>query len=183
MPNDTLRHRDFASQLTADAYHHLIRTVRQALPPPPGDSPDDLARRDHAAIARIAALHPANAAEADLAGLFVIASAQCEDCLRRAQQPGISADWAMTCRAQANSMMRQAQSALRLLLRLQAARQKTEADSAATELRDVPNGASATGAAGAGGDGPAADAPAVLQPRAVGTHQARSGRSGGRRLH
>ena len=82
MPNDTLRHRDFASQLTADAYHHLIRTVRQALPPPPGDSPDDLVRRDHAAIARIAALAPANAAEADLAALYVAA-------FERVQQPHI----------------------------------------------------------------------------------------------
>ncbi len=128
-PNQT----DFASQLPADAYYQLIRTLQQALPPPLSDSPDDLARRDHAAIARVAALHPANAAEADLAALFVAASEQCKDCLRLVQQPEITASWAMKCRAQANSMMRQAQSALRLLLRMQAARQKTEANSAANE--------------------------------------------------
>src|SRR5271170_2224344 len=40
---------------------------------------------------------------------------------------------ALKCRAQANSMMRQSQSALRLLLRMQAARQKLEADN---EARD-----------------------------------------------
>ncbi len=126
-------HTDFASQLPADAYYQLIRTLQLALPPPLGDSPEDLARRDHAAIARIAALAPANAAEADLAALYVAASEQWKDCLRLVQQPDISASWAMKCRAQANSMMRQAQSALRLLLRLQAARQKIEANSAANE--------------------------------------------------
>ncbi len=126
-------HTDFASQLPADAYSQLIRTLRLALPPPLSDSPDDLARRDHAAIARIAALTPANAAEADLAALYVAASEQWKECLCLAHQPDISASWAMKCRAQANSMMRQAQSALRLLLRMQAARQKTEANSAASE--------------------------------------------------
>ncbi len=134
MPDSaTPTHTDFASQLPADAYSQLIRTLRQALPPPLGDSPEDLARRDHAAIARIAALHPANAAEADLAALYVAASEQWKECLRLVQQPDISAGWAMKCRAQANSMMRQAQSALRLLLRMQAARQKIEANSAANE--------------------------------------------------
>jgi hypothetical protein len=130
---DSAAYTDFASQLPADTYHQLIRTLRQTLPPPLGDSTDDLARRDHAAIARIAALTPANAAEADLAALYVAASEQWKDCLRLAQQPDISACWAMKCRAQANSMMRQAQSGLRLLLRMQVARQKTEADSAARE--------------------------------------------------
>jgi hypothetical protein len=49
-------------QLPADAYWHLVRTLRLTLPPPLGDDPDDLLRRDRAAIARIAALVPANAA-------------------------------------------------------------------------------------------------------------------------
>ncbi len=102
------------------------------MPPPLSDSPEDLARRDHAAIARIAAPTPANAAETDLAALYVAASEQWKECLRLVQQPDISACWAMKCRAQANSMMRQAQSALRLL-RMQAARQKIEANSAANE--------------------------------------------------
>lgn len=42
-----------------------------------------------------------------------------------------SSYWAQKCRSQANSVMRQSQSALRLLLRMQAARQKLEADSEA----------------------------------------------------
>jgi len=67
-------HPHLACQLPADAYWQLIRTLRLTLPPPLTDSPEDLTRRDHAVIARIAALAPANAAEADLAAQFVAAS-------------------------------------------------------------------------------------------------------------
>ena len=118
-------------QIPADAYWHLIRALRLALPPPPGDSPDDLRRRDHAAIAGIAALAPANAVEAEMAAQFVAASAQRKDWLRLAQLPDAGPERAAECRARAASMMRQANSALRLLLRLQEARRKLEADSAA----------------------------------------------------
>lgn len=69
-PNPT----NLADQLPAQVYHHLIHTLRHSLPPPLTDSPEDLARRNHAAIARIAALAPANAAEAEGAALYVAAS-------------------------------------------------------------------------------------------------------------
>ncbi len=126
-------HANLALQLPADAYWHLVHTLRLTLPPPPTDNPDDLRRRDHAAIARIAALAPANAAEADLAAQFVAASEQWKDCLRLAQEPETTPQWAAKCRAQALAMMRQANGALRLLLRLQAARAKLEADNAARD--------------------------------------------------
>jgi hypothetical protein len=129
MPLDAPDH--LAVKLPADAYWHLIRTLRLTLPPPLGDDPEDLLRRDHAAIARIAALVPANAAEADLAAQFVAASEQWKDCLRLAQAPDITPEWAAKCRVQALGMMRQANSALRLLLRMQDARAKREADNAA----------------------------------------------------
>ena len=95
-------------QLPADAYWHLVRTLRLTLPPPPGSNPgpEDLLRRDRAAIACVAALVPANAAEARLAAQFVAASEQWNDCLRLAQDPGTTPAWAMKCRAQASSMMR-----------------------------------------------------------------------------
>src|SRR5438105_1331628 len=124
---------NLALQLPADAYYHLVRTLCPALPPPLSDNPDDLSRRNHAAITRIAALIPANAAEADLAALFVAASEQWKDCLRLAQLPETTPQMAPKCRAQAVSMMRQAQSALRLLLKLQEARDKREANSAARD--------------------------------------------------
>ncbi len=122
-----------AGQLMADVYHDLIHTLRRALPSPLTDSPEDLARRDRAVIAKIAALCPANAAEAEQAALYVAASEQWKECLRFAQQPERSFHGALKYRALANSMMRQAQSALRLLLRIQTARQKLETDS---EARD-----------------------------------------------
>src|SRR5713226_9217120 len=90
-----------ACQLPADAYYHLVRTLCLALPPPLTDNPDDLARRNHAAVARVAALVPANAAEADLAALFVAASEQWKDCLRLAKLPETTPQMAPKCRAQA----------------------------------------------------------------------------------
>ncbi len=119
-------HTNLADQLPADTYYQLVHTLLLTLPAPLTDSPEDLARRDQAAIARIAALCPANAAEADVAALYVAASEQWKNLLRLAQEADTTSYWAQKCRAQANSMMRQAQSALRLLLRMQAARQKLE---------------------------------------------------------
>ncbi len=125
--------RPLADQLPSDVYCHLVRTLRLTLPPPPTDSAEDLLRRDHAAIARVAALAPANAAEADLAAQFVAASEQWKDCLRLAQLPETSREWAGKCRAQAMGMMRQANSALRLLLRMQDRRAKLDADNTARD--------------------------------------------------
>src|SRR5487761_370842 len=119
-------HPHLADRLPADAYWQLVRTLRLTLPPPPTDSPDDLARRDHAAIARIAA-------QAELAAQFVAASEQWKDCLKLARERAREPNVAAKCRAQALSMMRQANSALRLLLRMQELRAKREADSAACD--------------------------------------------------
>ncbi len=142
------------------------------------------ARRDHAVIARIAAFRPANAAEADVVALYVAASERWKDCLRLAQQSETSSYWAQKCRAQANSMMRQAQSALRLLLRMQAARQKLEVNSEArdraawTEQCAIgPDGTGAVTAARAGGDrrATAASIRAATGTRASGETTARPG--------
>src|SRR5579875_3576481 len=98
--------------LPADAYWHLVRTLRLALPPPVSDYPEAWLRRDRAAIARIAALAPANAAEADLAAQFVAASEYWKECLRLAQLPETAAELAAKCRAQGLAMMRHANAAL-----------------------------------------------------------------------
>ena len=120
-------------RLPVDAYYHLVRTLRLTLPPSLTDRAEDVARRDHAALARVAALAPADAAEADLAAQFVAASEQWKDCLRLAQASDTTREWAAKCRAQALAMMRQANAALRLLLRVQAARAKL--DNAAADRR------------------------------------------------
>jgi hypothetical protein len=119
--------------LPRDAYYVLVRTLHTSLPPPTPNTPEEIVRRDNAAIAQIAALLPANAAEAALAGQFVAGDSNASDSMRLAHDPAISPERATQCRAQSISMTRQSQSALRLLLRLQATRHKTEADPAAAE--------------------------------------------------
>ncbi len=109
MPN----HTNFADQVPADVYCQLIPLALPHAAAPLTDSPEDLARRNHFAIARIAAL-------------YVAASEQWKDCLRLAQEADTTSYWAQKCRSQANATMREAQGALRLLLRMQAARQKLE---------------------------------------------------------
>jgi hypothetical protein len=126
-------HPDLSLQLPRDAYYQCIHTLHTSLPPPVTDTPDDLARRDNAAIAQVAGLLPANAAEAHLAAQFVAANAQAMECLRRSRDPVMPLALFLQCSAQSASMMRQSQSALRMLLRLQAARQKIEANAAALE--------------------------------------------------
>jgi hypothetical protein len=122
-----------ALQLPADTYWHLVHTLRLTLPPPLSGRAEDFSRRDRAAIARVAALAPANAAEAELAAQFVAASEQWKDCLRLAQDAATTPEWAQKCRAQAIGMMRQATSAMRLLQRMQERRRKLEADNAASD--------------------------------------------------
>jgi len=119
--------------LPRDAYYLLVRNLHTSLPPPIPNTPEEIVRRDNAAIAQIAALLPANAAEATLAGQFVAGDLHASDSMRCAYDPTISPERATQCRAQSISMTRQSQSALRLLLRLQATRQKTEANPAAAE--------------------------------------------------
>jgi hypothetical protein len=122
-----------ALQLPADTYWHLVHTLRLTLPPPLSGRAEDFSRRDRAAIARVAALAPGNAAEAELATHFVAASEQWKDCLRLAQDAATTPEWAQKCRAQAIGMMRQATSAMRLLLRMQERRRKLETDNAASD--------------------------------------------------
>ncbi len=68
-----------------------------------------------------------------LAAQFVAANAQALDCLRLAREHAADPSRVLKCTAQSACMMRQARGARALLLRVQAARQKREADSAATD--------------------------------------------------
>ena len=113
---------------TREAWHHLIYTLSTSLPPPRDASPEALHRRNESAIAQVAALCPANAAEATLAAQYVAANAQAMECLRLTNHPDTDLVMALKCSAQAASMMRQSQAALRTLLRTQAAREKRDAD-------------------------------------------------------
>ena len=84
-------------------------------------------------IARVASLLPANADEANLAARYVAASAKVLDCMRLAREYPADETLALKCTAQSASMMRQARSLHSLLLRVQAARQKRETNTAALD--------------------------------------------------
>lgn len=118
-----LNHQSIAPQLPAAVYHQLIDTLCRTLPDPPTNRPEDLASRDEVAKILIKDLQPANALEANQVALFIAATEQWEACLRLTNQPETSLEWVMKCRAQALSLMRQAQGALNALARTQAARQ------------------------------------------------------------
>ena len=105
--------------ICADLLNHL--------PPPAEDTPEARAVRDQRAVTAVAHLLPENAAEAEVAVLIVAAQCHARDALRcAAAHAGADPAEVRRCRAQAASMMRQADSGLRTLLRLQAERHKAE---------------------------------------------------------
>jgi hypothetical protein len=124
---------DITLQLPRDMYYQVIHTLRGAMPPPVTKSPEDLVRRDNAVIAQVACLLPANADEANIAAQYVAASAQALDCLRLAREFPAGEALILKCSAQAASMMREARAARSLLMRVQALRQKREADHTALD--------------------------------------------------
>ncbi len=124
---------DLTYQLPRDIFYQLIHRLRGLLDPPVSNSPEDLVRRDNAAIAQIAALLPVNADEANLALQYVAACIQAERCIRLSQLHPDDAGHVLKCTAQASSMMRQAKGFRSMLLRVQAVRQKREKDAAATD--------------------------------------------------
>lgn len=124
---------DLTYVLPRHLYHHVVHALRAALPPPPADTQEDLTRRDHAAIAQVAALLPANGEEVALAAQFVAANAHALDCLRLARQSPNDILLELKCRAQSASMMRQARGARSLLLSVQARRLKREASASACD--------------------------------------------------
>jgi len=109
--------------VAGQALHDLLALLPPAVP----DTADERCNRDAAAVEAVGSLNPANAIEARLATQIVGADAHAADCLRLAVRPGIDADEVRRCRAQAAMMMRQAQSGVRTLLRMQAVREKAEA--------------------------------------------------------
>lgn len=121
---------DFTTRLPADLYHHVIHTLRAALPPPASPDPDAEAIRDNAAMAMVASLLPVNAEEAALAAQYVAAQAQALESLRLMRAHEGDSALAIRCTAQAAAMMRHAAGTRSLLLRVQAARRKRESRTA-----------------------------------------------------
>jgi len=108
-------------------YCQLVHTLTDLLPPPLDDSPEALRARNHAAIAKVAALLPVNANEIDLAAQCIAARAQAEEMLRLIRQNAGDIGLVMRLNAQYGSMVRTSLSVLGRLMRVQAVRQKREA--------------------------------------------------------
>src|SRR5476649_924708 len=114
---------DFATPL----YCQLVNTLTDLLPPPLDDTPEALHTRNHAATAKVAALLPVNANEADLAAQCIAARAQAEDVLRLLRQHAGDIGLVMRLNAQYGSIVRTSLSLHARLMRVQALRQKREA--------------------------------------------------------
>ena len=115
-------------------YYQLVYTLTDLLPPPLDDTPDALRARNHAAIAKVAALLPVNANEIDLAAQCIAARAQAEDILRLLRENADDIALVMRLNGQYASMVRTSLSVHARLMRAQAVRQKREAiEGAATQ--------------------------------------------------
>ena len=120
--------------LSTPLYYQLVYTLTDLLPPPIDDSPEALRARNHAAIAKVAALLPVNANEADLAAQCIAARAQAEDILRLLRENAARHPLDDAPERAYGSMVRTSLSAHARLMRVQAVRQKREAiDGAATQ--------------------------------------------------
>jgi hypothetical protein len=114
--------------LATDLYFQLIYTLTSLLPPPIDDTPEALRARNHAAIAKVAALLPVNANEADLAAQCIASRAQAEEMLWLIRQNAHDVGLVMRLNAQYGSMLRTSLSAHGRLMRVQALRRKREAN-------------------------------------------------------
>ncbi len=122
-----------AVNLSTGLYYQLVYTLTDLLPPPLDDTPAALRARNHAAVAKVAALLPVNANEADLAAQCIAARAHAEDLLRSLRQYAGDIGLVIRLNAQYASMVRTSLSVHGCLMRVQALRHKREAvDGAAT---------------------------------------------------
>jgi hypothetical protein len=125
---------DHALRITGDVYAELVFSLRSALLPMPGATPEAIARRDNAAIGQAAAMLPANADEANIAANCVATRLYAMDCICLARELGVvDPPESRRCAAHAVSMLRESRQARSLLARLQAAREKRERDPVATD--------------------------------------------------
>jgi hypothetical protein len=123
-----------AINLATQLYYQLVYTLTDLLPPPLDDSPEALRARNHAAVAKVAALLPVTADEIELAAQCIAARGQAEEMLRLVRQNADDIELVMRLNAQYGSMVRTSLSVHGRLMRVQALRRKREAiDGAAAE--------------------------------------------------
>ena len=117
-------------------YYQLVYTLMDMLPPPLDDTLAGVRARNLTAIAKIAALAPVNADEADIAAHCIASRAQTEEMLRLVRKHDHDPALVVKLNAQYGSMMRLWMSVHARLRRVQAER-RTRDGNAATENEDA----------------------------------------------
>ena len=112
---------------TGANHREYFAELCRELPPIPDEDLEARAARQKSTMDAVVALHPENAFEARLAVRIVSTDAHAADALRAAALAAGDAEKVRQCRAQAASMARHSDAALRALLRIQATREKQEA--------------------------------------------------------
>jgi len=114
-------------QIAWEGFYKVARELRITLPKPGDAGNAALVERDRAAIAMIASLVPVTSAEANAAAHHIILSDIAMGCLRDSQDPALSSDKQLQSFKWADSLLRQSNAKLALLLRMQAERRRREA--------------------------------------------------------
>lgn len=128
-PGTTSRPNPF-DQVSDSVFRYVVHCLYKDVLPPDVTDPTQVRLIIDAGIAAVASMIPANADEANIAVRVVTADANASACIGYANQLAGAYEFvaAGKCRAQANQLHRTANAARALLLRVQAARRKREAD-------------------------------------------------------
>lgn len=149
----------------------IFAELCRSLPPPADETQSARDARDTIAMAAVAGLNPADAAEAMLAVQVVLAEAHARDCLRLATKHCNDLPTAFRCRSQAAAQMRQMHQALRALRQSQAIRPDAQAthqpaeEQPAEPQADAPHSVAVPRSDAPGSDAPTR--PPVLYPLTV----------------
>ena len=123
-----------ALRLAKDTYYQVVHTLRGLLPLPATDTPENLTRRDNAAIAHVASLLRSTPTRpTSPPSTWPPTPTRWTACGWPAGAPRRITAFFLQCNARAVSMMRQARAARTLLMRVQAERRTREADHAAAD--------------------------------------------------
>ena len=125
-----------AIDLMPTLYYQLVYTLMDLLPPPLDDTQAALRARNLTAVAKVAALAPVNADEADIAAHCIASRAQAEEMLRLVRKNDHHPELVVKLNRQYASMMRLWLSVHARLRRVQAER-RTRDGNAATENEDA----------------------------------------------
>ena len=128
--------RTVTDQIAWEAYYKVARDLHITLPKPAEGGDEAMIERDRAAIAMIASLVPATSGEANAAAHHVILSDIAMGCLRDFQNRSLRIDDRMQAFKWSESLLRQSNAKMALLLRMQAERRKREATPKSAMLSD-----------------------------------------------